>query len=67
MLRISLSNSKTALRVRLCWDRAHSCGPGCLAHLLEAQRGDDPVDVGFLGDDQLAVDPAGRLNQEHSW
>ncbi|GEO43231.1 hypothetical protein SAE02_73790 [Skermanella aerolata] len=36
---------------------------GGLAHLLETQRRDDPVDVGFLGGDQLAVDLAGRLKQ----
>ena len=34
-----------------------------LGHLLEAQRGDDPVDVGLLVDDHLPVDLSGRPNQ----
>src|SRR3954451_24704552 len=32
---------------------------GGLAHLFEPERGDDPVDAGFLRNDQRAVDPAG--------
>lgn len=32
---------------------------GALARFLEPERGDDPVDVGLLRNDQLAVDPAG--------
>jgi len=34
-----------------------------LGYLLEAQRGDDPVDVGLLINDDLQIDLAGWLDQ----
>ena len=34
-----------------------------LSHFLEAERGDDLVDVGFLAGDQLPIDLPDRLNQ----
>jgi hypothetical protein len=34
-----------------------------LGHLFEPQRGDHPIDVRLLGNDQLVVDPSGWLNQ----
>ena len=35
----------------------------CLARFLEPEGGDDPVDVGFLGDDRLTVDLSSWLHQ----
>ena len=59
-----MSNSKIARRVGFgCGVGAQLADQRALGHLLEAQRGDDLVDVGFLVDDRLPVDLADGTDQ----
>jgi hypothetical protein len=47
----------------ICCKGAQLADQRALGHLLQAQRGDDLVDVGLLVDDRLPVDLADRADQ----
>ena len=61
---MSLSNSKTALRVGLCWESAHSLRIRVLWLIsLSPTGGDDPFDIVIPSANRLAVDLPCGLQQ----